>query len=367
MKLFGLFRYLLPLLHGLTINFIHIPREKFFRGVFIFWMFFLLYLLARTFIVGEIAGGPYGNEPVFKFNIFQLFKNYNVLLARSFLPPMKSTVLLFSSYIALILTLVTVLIKLHKKASLSVAAYLAAISLLLSLLPVISLGVDSHDTESERFLYLSSVFVVLLIVELMYAVIKRKTILHLLMGCLLVVEIVMLANAAQTYRKSSVIAAASINAAGRSRIDQVLYCIDLPTQYKGAFIFRIGFPEAIKWLTPDSASKKAVVLSQREIVTPVLPYRFEEMSLDSLDDTLNRGCEKSYSTVILIVRDQKVLFRERIFYCIGPIPPLLKSVAEIHLASTLSLYKDVPRNIYFPMTSNSRFILSPTFNPEILV
>jgi len=79
-----------------------LQKSKLLWNAVIFWSFFLLYLLARGNIIGEIGGSPYGSAAIMTFSLPVLIKNYNILLARSFLPPMQSGWLLMALYVCLL-------------------------------------------------------------------------------------------------------------------------------------------------------------------------------------------------------------------------------------------------------------------------
>jgi hypothetical protein len=291
------------------------PRKRFLKDISIFWTCFGSYLVVRALTTGEIVGTPYGTATAINIDLLTVLKNYNALIARSFLPPMKSTNILLLCYFALLLIVIGSFLRLHLKGRLTIAARLIAICFLISFLPVISFGIDSHDTESERFLYFPSVFAILLVTELIFNLFNTRLIRYGLLASLLVMEIVLLAKSARTYQISSIIAARSINGVSKSKFNQVLYCMNLPTQYSGAFIFRIGFPEAVRWLTPDSAAKRVVILSTAEVDNPVLPYDFEEITSARFILTLKDKDRVSFQNLRDTARSKGFLpGRDVIFY-----------------------------------------------------
>lgn len=273
------------------------------KSIFIFWFIFLFYILIRTFIIGELGGSPYGGRAVIKFDLNLLVVNYNILIARSFLPPMQSITALFILYGVLIAGLVAGLVRLAIKKRCSLAILFCAACFLVSFLPILSLGVDSHDSESERFLYFPSVFAVVFLVELIWKNVDSSFIRTIFFGALLSAEIFYLADAARSYQVAGKIARASIESVSSLKKNTNLYCIDLPTQYRGGFIYRIGFKEAVTWLSKTKI-QSVVIISQREIEKPGVNYGVQQLPFVKLpanerSDILNR----IYPNQFIIGRD----------------------------------------------------------------
>jgi hypothetical protein len=154
-------------------------------------------------------------------------------------------------------------------------------ALLVSFLPVLTLGVDSHDSESERFLYFPSVFVTLLLTEVVFEIARWDRLKIVVFSMLLLTEIFYLSDSAGIYQVSSSIAKLSMKEIGQLDHKSDLYCIDLPSQYRGGFIFRTGFKESADFLTGINKTKIKEV-SKREISAPSFPYAIEHLKLNGL-------------------------------------------------------------------------------------
>ena len=87
----------------LDIKLYPLQKRHLINNALVFSAFFLFYILVRISIIGQLGGSPYGSNGILKFDIWLWIKNYNIMIARSFLPPVKSTSLLFSMYIFLVL------------------------------------------------------------------------------------------------------------------------------------------------------------------------------------------------------------------------------------------------------------------------
>ena len=251
------------------------------RSAAVFWSFFLLYLILRSSITGELTGSPYGHSGIIKFSVQLWIKNYNIMVARSFLPPLQSIALLIVLYCVLLLLFLFISRKLIVQKRLSPAILIAAAGFMISFLPVLTLGVDSHDSESERFLYFPSVFAVILITQVIFELVRSVTQRSLLFLVLLGGEIFYLSKAASVYQISSNVAWVSMKAVDGINNKGKLYCIDLPTQYKGAMIYRDGFNESVAWLAGNNKAT-IIIVSAKEMVNPSLQYPVRHLTLNDL-------------------------------------------------------------------------------------
>jgi phosphoglycerol transferase MdoB-like AlkP superfamily enzyme len=111
----------------------------------------------------------------------------------------------------------------------------------ISLLPVISLGADVHDSEAERYLYPASVFACLLLVYILNSLIKKinhvAKIMVLIIGC----HLYFLYQSSTAYRYASYVSRFVIESLNTVPGIKYVTFTNLPSQYKGALIFRIGF------------------------------------------------------------------------------------------------------------------------------
>ncbi len=213
------------------------------------------------------------------------------MIARSFLPPVQSSALLCSLYIFLVLTGLFFFRKLTRQGGLPQPMLLSLTCFMISFAPVITLGVDSHDSESERFLYFPSVFVVLLVVEIVFKLGKSASHKLLFFSLLFSTEIFYLSRAAKVYQISSRVARVSMSAVTEMHNYGNVYCINLPTQYKGGFIYRLGFSEAVVWLT-DRDKIKIVKVSAKEMAIPTQHYFVRHFNLNELPAAESAGVLK---------------------------------------------------------------------------
>jgi hypothetical protein len=275
---FGLFTYELawtvPILLSILWLYeaIYLKRKKPFFPVTLYINVLTAYLFFRYFTLkGTLSTYEAGN--LMGQNYFSLLYNYAMLHARLFLPPMESGKVFFVVFAGLLLLLCTLLFFVYRRSRKSFAYMLLVAALMsASLLPVISLGIDSHDTESERFIYPASVFACILIVQVLRSLVKRSAPLLLLLGLFLSFHLVFLYKASVSYRYASYLSRFTIESLNSVPGVTKMTFTNLPTQYKGALLFRIGFPVWAPGIL-RTTYENAAISSFREVTEPILYKR----------------------------------------------------------------------------------------------
>lgn len=276
--------WILPMLVSLLVFFG--PRRSVPRTEWIFvmgyWSVFFVFLLCRQLIEGTFSATPYGGkEASLLSDISRSAYNFATLFLRSFLPP-SSTAAFMASAGALAVGIVLVLRCLYKRKQFSRLRIFSYVSLLVSLMPYLMFGIDTHDTESERFLYLPSVFVCLIIADLILLVqsnVRRFAVI----GLCSLFYLFFLYQAASSFKHSSNVAKTTVDALPDSKSSfNTIYLVDVPTQFKGAYIFRIGFEYILKWQRPGIKYKRLVEVSRREVQNPTHRFSALKISRDSL-------------------------------------------------------------------------------------
>jgi hypothetical protein len=277
----------------------------------IVWMagIFLLYLGTRWWLTGHIAGA-YELRDLAGGRPGLLLYNYGTLLGRCLLPPMADGKWFAGCCLLILLVLAIGIWVARRKEKGAILPGLLGLGLLLALLPAIGLGIDTHTTESERFIYLPSVFWVLLLVELLSVLIPRPG-LFLRVGIIVVlVNGYGLWRASLSYRfagqvversLSCIGAGGPIEEAGVVRMpnagredSSVLYARGLPSQYEGALIFRRGFEEAVHWILPGYQHIAVLVLSRT-----TLRERRDEFTCEESDPF--RGLQRMHAVNLNLI------------------------------------------------------------------
>src|SRR5450432_1351588 len=101
-----------------------------------------------------------------------------------------------------------------RKKKAAVLLGLTGACLLVSLLPAITLGIDTHNTESERFIYLPSVWCVLFLVEMIFLVADRPVVAVRLLLLFIILHAFQFRQASLSYRYAGKIARRSLELIG---------------------------------------------------------------------------------------------------------------------------------------------------------
>jgi hypothetical protein len=220
------------------------------------WILFGLFmvlrfvLLQRVFTEYDVAGR--------NLNIVELFANFFRLFARTLIPPTQSTTVFSIVFLGAVVLLISLFFYLIKKKALTTVHITTLCLLGISYLPVISIGIDTHGTEGERYLYLPSVFWLILLVLLIYSLpVKIRT---LSIFALFIIYAQSLASSAQIYRHASYIAKRIITAVNPPTPVNNIVAVNMPANYKGALIYRMGFEQGIRWMRPDIQFNRAFVI-----------------------------------------------------------------------------------------------------------
>lgn len=257
---------------------------------------FIGYLLLRIMIVGQLANA-YQLGSKSSVSASNLFLNYNSLLARSFLPPMHSSIMLLCCYGLIAVLLILYLLKNKKYHNAFTFSLLCLF--LLSLTPYIFLGLDTHTRESERFLYLPST---LLCVFTGYTLIKANLSNKLLVSILI---IVFAYNAIFAYAnrrdynvagKISKVIFEDVNNMAKSGKTVTIH--NLPEQFNGVPIFRQGFKEGLEWLFHADTSKIKVVNKPMLIGTSTYAQNFFQQNFEISIKTENDSTGNTALTIL---------------------------------------------------------------------
>jgi hypothetical protein len=225
-------------------------------------------LLQRVFTEYDVAGR--------NLNIVELAANFFRLFARTVVPPAQSTMLFMGSFLIAASLLLILVIYLIKKKGLSPIHILLAAMLCISYLPVITIGTDTHGVEGERYLYLPSVFWLILLVMMISSLpLRFKT---LILAAVAITYGYILFISAKAYQHASHIARNIISSVNPSTPVRNIVAINLPTNYKGAMIYRIGYQEAVRWMRPDIRFDSALVIPAERTYAPI-PDSLQVLSL----------------------------------------------------------------------------------------
>ena len=224
---------------------------------------FILHLIVRKQVIGEVLGG-YEGIHFTQFNLPILAINFLKLVGRAFIPPVADQTVFVGCCVLLVVIIVIVIVLVRKKMKQQNQGYflqLIICFLFLSILPYVSLGIDTHSVEGERYLYLPSIFASLAIVLVIQKVIRAKRLQLVLFSFIVLFHLYFLRQSAQSYRIASSITKTTLAQINLLKGKRRLFVDSLPQSNNGALVFRLGFEEGIDWLKEAGGIDSVFVLS----------------------------------------------------------------------------------------------------------
>ncbi len=222
---------------------------------------FTVYILARFYFTHQIIGTY--ESGIFKYNWLQLLPgNFARLLARSWLPPAENSSVMIINFIALVISGLLFYF-LTKQKAVKQTYFLLVLLWMISLTIYVSLGIDTKGTESERFIYLPSFFVCLLI-----AFMVMQTNSHFLRipaySGLLIIHFIILYSNMLHFEFAGKIVKNTFETINQLKNKKTLFIDSLPQKDKGALIFRSSFQEGVSWLKNQGTVDSIIVLSKKK-------------------------------------------------------------------------------------------------------
>lgn len=235
--------------------------KKILRSDIIYFALVWLLLLINLFLISKATVNLFSNyeaSAFIHFNIKLLLQNFIKLFARTLLPPFFSNLYFIVALVVVFVVCALLIILFLKKNVNSKFFYMLSVLWLLSYLPYLSIGIDTHGTEGERYLYLPSVFFCLWLVYILYSISNTR---HFFISIILLMsfQLYFLQKSRAYYVKASDITKTTINQIKLLESKEKLYFDNLPQYNKGAVVFRRGLYNAIRWLYPNQKYDVVVV------------------------------------------------------------------------------------------------------------
>ena len=203
------------------------------------------------------------------------------LFARTVVPPSESTKTFIIIFACAVIVLVTFAVYLVRSQKMNRLHWLLICSLGISYLPTVSIGIDTHGSEGERYLYLPSVFWIFLLSTFLSELPEKAA--RNVFGCLLFTYCFLLSSAASNYGEASKAARNLLSATSGYSGDGKIIAVNIPSNYKGALIFRSGFSEANHWFYPGITDSIIAFPAGRTY------ERIRSVDTVSLEDLRNHG------------------------------------------------------------------------------
>ena len=224
---------------------------------------FLVYLISRYLVIGEIMGG-YESSVFISFDFRSMLEGFIKLLSRTFVPPVIESIYLIYLVIVWVGILFLLAYKAGRKIKEKLLLQFAIPLLAISVLPYLSLGIDTHTVEGERFLYMPSIFAGIFLIRLIQLAVRNIKWHLFFLLILFGYHVWFLTRAAGAYRAASLVTKTTFEEINRLHQKKVLMIDSLPQSYKGALIFRSGFAEGIRWLKEPGSVDNVFIHSVKE-------------------------------------------------------------------------------------------------------
>jgi hypothetical protein len=218
------------------------------RSRYAFWGIAMAATLILHFIVRiEISGvivGSYG-EGFFEQRLLHYGANLFKVTGRLFLPPIEHSII-FATLTALLIISLAVILTITYRRILNKKYLLKSITLLgiACVMPVL-FSVSTKTSESDRFLHFPSFFLCSTISLVMVNLIDRFRRLILFAVTICTYYIFFLQKNNSNWIKASEITKNILKTIGLQETSGKIFIINLPDEFKGAYIFRLGLKDAL--------------------------------------------------------------------------------------------------------------------------
>jgi hypothetical protein len=271
------------------------PLKKYIPVVLLYFLVFIVWFIIKVVFIDKLVVSDYNDGNLFKTGLLTLIKNNCVLFLRNFIPPFKNATVFTAVSAAFCLLLIFSFYKLFKQSK--PLFYFSALLLLITVLgfsSVTMIGIDSHDSESERYIYFSSSFAIIGLAVLLTAMIKNKI---MLVGVVLILTGWYAATLFKTvnyYDTAGAFSKQYLSALDKEvKNNDNVFIVNMPLQYEGALLFRAKsrmagntdnnvsiLQEYLSYL--KNKSNRCVVLSTKALYTVPTIVSVSKKSIDSI-------------------------------------------------------------------------------------
>lgn len=261
-----------------------------------FFVMLLLWFLVKYFFISKFLVADYTSVSISNINVLNFFRNGIILFIRNFIPPFSNSNIFVTVSGCAVIVLLLILYKAFKLNK-TVFNFLLLLLFLtaLSVVPACLFGIDSHDTESERYIYFSSVFAMMFLAVGINTIIEKAAVRKRVTVFLSVAFILQLFNSINDYRQAGNFSRNYLNvlAANTSGVQKV-FVINQPSQHKGALMLRAltrlphltkahhtVLNEYMQYLYSNT-NTEFITVFKKEILQPVLPIKETVITADSV-------------------------------------------------------------------------------------
>lgn len=224
------------------------------------WLVFAANLFVKYLFIGAIYG-QYEAGSLHHFSFITLLSGGAKLFLRTFLPPMQHAALFSLCGVIVVVLAIAAFLAAKSKKEANIFGLLF-LCLLITYVPCLSLSVDTHGVESERYLYLPSVFAAILITYVFMNLPGKYF--YLPITILISFHLFFLYRSRQNYLLASHITRSTYQQINLLSHKKRLFIDSLPEEVNGALVFRLGFKEGLQWLKQPETVDSVYVLSHKQ-------------------------------------------------------------------------------------------------------
>ncbi len=314
------------------------PVKKYIPVVLLYTLVFIAWFSIKVVFIDKLVVSDYNDGNLFKTGLLTLVKNNCVLFLRNFIPPFKNAIVFTAASAAFCLLLIFSFYKLFKQSK--PQFYFLALLLLITVLgfsSVTMIGIDSHDSESERYIYFSSSFAIMFLAVLLTVLIKNRI---MLTGVVLILTgwyAVTLFKTINYYDTAGAFSKQYLAALDKEvKNNDNLFIVNMPSQYEGALLYRAKsriagntdnnvsiLQEYLSYL--NKKSNRCVTLSTKVLYTVPATVSVNKKSIDSIAEwfpeviidqqqlKISAGKNEAYpysknNTVVVALKDSVLYF-----------------------------------------------------------
>ncbi len=269
------------------------------RGIkisIVFWVVLFLWLAIKSLFISKSLVADYENITAGSVPLVTICRNAAVLFVRNFIPPAKNTFIFIAGAIVFITVLLIVMVRLRTT---DPGYYRFSVMLIvlvvLSFLPAALFGIDSHDSESERYIYFSSLFAIMLLAVFLTVCFKGNTASKYFATATGILYASLLFIMLYNYKTAGNFSTKYLNQLQlHTRGAAKVYTFNQPSQFKGALMLRAltrlpqktgdnvtVLAEYMRYMYADSVTS-FITVSVAEVTKPYSQIIAVDKSIDSV-------------------------------------------------------------------------------------
>lgn len=255
--------------------------------ILLLWLGLFVYLIIRKWVTGSFLG-TYEAAAYETLSIQTLLVNYGKLLLRTFISPMQNGLYFLLAGCAAIVSYLGISFFLFQKKLITPIWIFIHICWILSYLPYLSLGISSKTIESERFLYLPSLFFAISIISTFFIAYAKKNpvLFHILCTVIITLHGVVFLKTANDYAEAGQTVSNTFHQLKQQQPINILEVNNLPQTIHGIPVFRSGFIEGYQWICNDQTSVivKDSMQIGKSLTTPTLLKKGDKHYLNFVEN-----------------------------------------------------------------------------------